>query len=81
VKFQPLLALLFLVPATALAQPDDARIKQVFKAADANGDGAITLAEWTAAGRRERGFQRIDADKDGKVTLKELETAAAKMNR
>ena len=42
---------------------------------DTNSDGALDLAEWKAAGRRERGFTMIDADKDGKVTPAELRAA------
>lgn len=41
--------------------------------ADADGDGAVTLAEMrAAAGRR---FDRVDADKDGKLTAAEREAA------
>ena len=40
-------------------------------------DGALSLEEWKAAGRRDRGFAMIDADHDGKVTPDELRAAAA----
>jgi Ca2+-binding EF-hand superfamily protein len=65
--------------AVAQASPDKAeKAKEMFAKTDANQDGAISLEEWTAAGRRERGFQMIDADHDGKVTPDELRAAAAK---
>ncbi len=77
----PLLAAAY--PSLAMAQatstPDKAQA--VFEKADSNHDGALSLAEWTAAGRRERGFKMIDADGDGKVTPSELEAAAAKFGR
>lgn len=41
-------------------------------AADADQDGQWSKAEWTAAGRRERGFSFLDADKDGQLTQAEL---------
>ncbi len=52
-----------------------------FAAMDADGDGAVTLAEFTAfaqtraATRAERMFTRVDADGDGMVTLAEIEAA------
>jgi hypothetical protein len=39
--------------------------------ADADGDGAVTLAEMRAAAGRM--FERVDADKDGKLTAAERE--------
>lgn len=59
--------------------PDQARAS--FDQVDANKDGALTLEEWKAAGRRERGFRMIDTDRDGKVTPAELQAAMAKYNR
>lgn len=57
------------------ATPD--KLQQLFAKADQNKDGMITLDEWKAAGRRERGFRLIDANHDGKMTLEELRGAAA----
>ena len=48
---------------------------------DSDKDGAVSKAEWTAAGRPAERFDLIDADKDGKVTAAELEAAMAAMRR
>ncbi len=54
-----------------------------FKAADANGDGAISQAEFVAevqkraAERAEIRFKRLDANGDGKVTKAEYDAAIA----
>ena len=72
-----------LVPVSAMTQtpPAPDRAQAAFDKADSNRDGSLTLAEWTAAGRRERGFKMIDADGDGKVTPGELRAAMAKYGR
>lgn len=75
------LAALSAVPANAQSAEQAAKAKEMFAKADANGDGAISLEEWKAAGRRERGFAMIDADKDGKVTPEELLAIAAKLGK
>lgn len=46
---------------------------------DKDGDGAISKAEWTGAGRPAERFDAVDANKDGKVTAAELEAAMAAM--
>jgi Ca2+-binding EF-hand superfamily protein len=69
-------AALLVLPEAACAQ-GGARVAQAFKKMDANGDGVITLEEWTNAGRKEAGFKRIDANGDGKITLQELQAALA----
>ena len=48
-----------------------------FKAADKNGDGAISKSEADAAGmkRLSKNFDKVDANKDGKVTREEMRTA------
>ncbi|MGH8600830.1 MAG: EF-hand domain-containing protein [Burkholderiales bacterium] len=58
-----------------------ARIGQQFRAADENGDGALTAVE--ARGMPALGglFDRIDADHDGRITRDELETAYAQRAR
>ena len=58
---------------TAMAQDASAKAREMFIKADTNQDGALSLEEWKAAGRRDRGFAMIDADKDGKITYAELE--------
>ena len=47
------------------------------KAADKDGDGAISKAEADAAGmtRLSKNFDKLDANKDGKVTRKEMKMA------
>ena len=47
------------------------------KAADKDGDGAISKAEANAAGmtRLSKNFDKLDANKDGKVTRKEMKMA------
>jgi Ca2+-binding EF-hand superfamily protein len=72
------LSLLALAP-TADAMPAQAkeRISKAFKKADANRDGALTLAEAKAGipARLWKNFQRIDADKSGTITMAEIEKA------
>jgi hypothetical protein len=53
----------------------------IIKAWDSNGDGAVSKAEWVAAGRPAERFDVVDADHDGKVTRAELEAAMAKMHQ
>ena len=72
-----------MVPAvSAMAQTDPAarieKARAAFAATDTNKDGALSLQEWTAAGRKERGFKMIDADRDGKLTPAELKAIADK---
>lgn len=44
----------------------------VIETVDKDGDGTVTLVEWTSAGGSPRSFQKIDADRDGAVTRTEL---------
>ncbi|MBI1339591.1 EF-hand domain-containing protein [bacterium] len=46
--------------------------KEVVAAADTDKSGDVSLAEWTAAGRREQGFTFMDANADGKLTEAEI---------
>ena len=46
---------------------------------DKDGDGAVSKAEWIAAGRPAERFDAVDANRDGKVTAAELEAAMAAM--
>jgi Ca2+-binding EF-hand superfamily protein len=82
----PMIALLLATGVTsqipsAMAQDASAKAQEMFAAADTNQDGVLSLEEWKAAGRRDRGFAMIDADKDGKVTPEELRAAAAKRGK
>jgi membrane fusion protein (multidrug efflux system) len=45
----------------------------MFRNADANRDGGLSLAEWTGAGRPEVAFSRLDGDGDGRITLQEMQ--------
>lgn len=47
-------------------------------AMDKNGDMTIDKAEWTAAGRKDRGFTMLDENKDGKLTTAEIKAVMAK---
>lgn len=63
-------------PGMRMPAPED-----IFKRWDANGDGVVDKAEWTAAGRPEDRFAMIDADKDGKISLDEMKAAFEKMRQ
>jgi Ca2+-binding EF-hand superfamily protein len=69
-------ALLGAAGAAHAQRPSPANI---IKAWDSDGDGAVSKAEWVAAGRPAERFDVVDADHDGKVTTAELEAAMAKM--
>jgi Ca2+-binding EF-hand superfamily protein len=69
------------IATAAPAQMSPEAGKQMFDKVDTNHDGVLTLDEWKAAGRRERGFNMIDTDHDGKVTPDELRAAAARFGR
>jgi len=60
------------------ADPAAAAARAKLIAADANKDGKWSLAEWTAAGRREMGHGFCDTSKDGLVDPAELKSCAEK---
>ncbi|WP_293898692.1 EF-hand domain-containing protein [Phenylobacterium sp.] len=62
----------------AAQAPDPATI---IKAWDKDGDGAVSKAEWIAAGRPAERFDAVDANHDGKITAEELAAAMAKMRQ
>lgn len=64
--------------AQAPADPAAAAARAKLIAADANKDGKWSLAEWTAAGRREMGHGFCDTSKDGLVDPAELKICAEK---
>lgn len=66
-------------PATPPAKPALGEAGQKLMAADTDGDGSWSKAEWTAAGRREQGFQMLDADRNGLVTRVELRDGLTKL--
>ena len=77
---------LAMAPAAVVAQaaPPQAKPPQAgggkfFDATDTNRDGAISRAEWEAAGRRPEGFAMMDLNKDGKVTREEGRAAMQKV--
>ncbi|MDZ4375154.1 MAG: EF-hand domain-containing protein [Phenylobacterium sp.] len=66
-------------PTAVLAQmPSPA---DIVKNWDKDGDGAISKAEWAAAGRPAERFDAVDANKDGKVTAAELDAAMSAMRQ
>ncbi|RUW54531.1 acid-shock protein [Mesorhizobium sp. M1A.F.Ca.ET.072.01.1.1] len=77
--------------ASASARPGitlekfEARREKTFMRADTDGDGKVSLAEWTAfqtqrkaKGDPARSFARMDANKDGFVDKSELDAFLAK---
>ncbi|RWA77459.1 EF-hand domain-containing protein [Mesorhizobium sp.] len=63
----------------------EARREKAFMAADTDGDGKVSLAEWTAfqTGRKAKGdparsFARMDANHDGFIDKSELDALLAK---
>ena len=54
-----------------------------FEAMDANKDGSVTLAEFTAAQEKqiEKRFQKLDANGDGKLTKEELDSGRDRMKK
>lgn len=71
-------ALVATAGAAAAQMPAPADIVKTW---DKDGDGAVSRAEWLAAGRPAERFDLVDADKDGKVTPAEMEAAIAAMRR
>lgn len=67
--------------AVAVAQAQMPPPAELIKRWDTDGDGAVSKAEWTAAGRPAERFDMIDANKDGKVTAAEMEAAMAAMRQ
>lgn len=65
-------------PGAQPADPAAAAARAKMIAADANKDGKWSLAEWTAAGRREMGFGFCDTSRDGLVDAAELKICAEK---
>ena len=77
----PIMVVLYAAPTAAQTVPAPDKVENAFAKVDTNHDGVLSLAEWTAAGRRERGFKMIDADGNGKLTPAELKAAMAKFGR
>lgn len=48
---------------------------------DADGDGAVTRAEWLAAGRREQGFAFLDSDRNGSLDPRELRSGLERLRQ
>ncbi len=71
-------ALLATAGAAAAQMPSPAEIVVRW---DTDKDGAVSKAEWVAAGRPAERFDLIDADKDGKITAAELEAAFKAMQQ
>ncbi len=76
-----LLAAAFALAAAGVAQAQMPAPADLIKRWDTDGDGAVSKAEWTAAGRPAERFAMVDANKDGKVTAAEMEAAMAAMRQ
>lgn len=77
-----LAAALTLAATAGVAQPAaPPALATIFKAWDTDGDGAVSKAEWVAAGRPAERFDLIDADKDGKVTMAEVVQGIARQRQ
>lgn len=68
-----------LLAGASVAQAQMPAPADLVRAWDKDGDGAVSKAEWTAAGRPAERFDAVDGDKNGKVTAAELEAAMAAM--
>lgn len=67
-------------PAQAQAPAETSpAVAQALAQYDSDKDGKISLAEWTAAGRQERGFVRFDTNADGFMVEAELQAALEMM--
>ena len=81
---QPLLTRTLVIAAAAFLLPlSAAASEKFFKVRDQNGDGILTLQEYTnkpveESPGRTKIFKRIDANADGKLTLEELKQAASR---
>jgi hypothetical protein len=80
------------IPAAAWCEPPDPAARDAarasaFAAADANGDGALSPAEFATfrqlmeQHRADKMFQHLDADGNGTVTLAELQATAGHWRR
>lgn len=71
--------ILSVVAATLLVAPASAQkyAENAFAKLDANGDGSVTLEEWTADKRNPKNYGVGDADGDGKMTLEEYKALQA----
>lgn len=78
-KFSLFAAAALAAAVPAFAQQPAPQPGKFFDATDTNKDGAISKAEWSAAGRRPEGFAMMDGNKDGKVTRAEGQAAMQKM--
>lgn len=68
-----------LLATPAVAQQTAPQPGKFFDATDTNRDGALSKAEWDAAGRNPQGFAMMDSNRDGKVTRAEGQAAMQKM--
>ncbi|WP_397419669.1 EF-hand domain-containing protein [Phenylobacterium sp.] len=76
-----LIAATIALAAASVAQAQMPAPADLIKRWDTDGDGAVSKAEWTAAGRPAERFAMVDANKDGKVTAAEMEAAMAAMRQ
>jgi hypothetical protein len=66
-------------PPRMPAPQADAAVTQALDRFDTDDDQKISLPEWIAAGRQERGFRRFDTDSDGFIVESEFRAAIAMM--
>lgn len=61
----------------AASAPAFAQSTLTIEALDANQDGVVSAAEWTAAGQAESAFATADTNADGSISAEELSAYVA----
>ncbi len=70
-----MLIAVFMIGGCAIAQQKPLQV--IYEAADTDGNGLISEAEWHAAAQKR--FELLDANKDGNISQEEMEAGKAAM--